>query len=115
MELKKASDFDQELLNLFDQYVHGDIDRRGFLDRAGKFAVGGVTVVIGGVGFERAGDGALIGVDAGDAGAGLRFEQVGDGDRREDRDDRDDDEEFEEGEGRAARAEAERARRKRNG
>ena len=43
MELKKASDFDQELLNLFDQYVHGDIDRRGFLDRAGKFAVGGVT------------------------------------------------------------------------
>ena len=43
MELKKATDFDQELLNLFDQYVHGDIDRRGFLDRAGKFAVGGVT------------------------------------------------------------------------
>ena len=43
MELKKASDFDQELLNLFDQYVHGDIDRRGFIDRAGKFAVGGMT------------------------------------------------------------------------
>ena len=43
MERKKASDFDQELLNLFDQYVHGDIDRRGFLDRAAKFAVGGVT------------------------------------------------------------------------
>ena len=43
MERKKASDFDQELLNLFDQYVHGGIDRRGFLDRAGKFAVGGVT------------------------------------------------------------------------
>jgi carboxymethylenebutenolidase len=43
MEMKKASDFDQALLNLFDQYVHGDIDRRGFLDRAGKFAVGGVT------------------------------------------------------------------------
>jgi carboxymethylenebutenolidase len=43
MEMKKASDFDQELLNLFDRYVHGDIDRRGFLDRAGKFAVGGVT------------------------------------------------------------------------
>ena len=43
MELKKASEFDQGLLNLFDQYVHGDIDRRGFLDRAGKYAVGGMT------------------------------------------------------------------------
>ncbi|MGE0348977.1 dienelactone hydrolase family protein [Hydrogenophaga sp.] len=38
-----AADFDQELLILFDAYVHGDIDRRGFLDRASKFAVGGVT------------------------------------------------------------------------
>ena len=43
MELKKATDFDQGLLNLFDQYVHGDIDRRGFLDRASKYAVGGMT------------------------------------------------------------------------
>ena len=43
MERKKASDFDQELWNLFDEYVHGDIDRRGFLDRAAKFAVGGMT------------------------------------------------------------------------
>ena len=43
MERKTAKDFDQELLDLFDQYVHGGIDRRGFLDRAGKFAVGGVT------------------------------------------------------------------------
>lgn len=43
MEMRKASEFDQELLNLFDQYVHGDLDRRGFLDRAGKFAVGGMT------------------------------------------------------------------------
>jgi carboxymethylenebutenolidase len=40
---KKASDFPQELLNLLDQYVHGRIDRRGFLDGAQKFAVGGVT------------------------------------------------------------------------
>jgi carboxymethylenebutenolidase len=46
MERKKASDFDQELLNLFDQYVHGGIDRRGFLDRAGKFAVGGMTAAM---------------------------------------------------------------------
>ena len=43
MERKTARDFDQELLDLFDQYVHGGVDRRGFLDRAGKFAVGGVT------------------------------------------------------------------------
>ena len=38
-----AADFDQELLILFDAYVHGDIDRRGFLDKAAKFAVGGLT------------------------------------------------------------------------
>src|SRR5436190_13692032 len=43
MERKKASDYPQELLNLFDQYVHGDIPRREFLDGAQKFAVGGVT------------------------------------------------------------------------
>ena len=43
MERKKASDFPQELLNLFDLYVHGDIQRREFLDGAQKFAVGGVT------------------------------------------------------------------------
>jgi carboxymethylenebutenolidase len=38
-----AADFDQELLILFDAYVHGDLDRRGFLERAQKFAVGGLT------------------------------------------------------------------------
>jgi carboxymethylenebutenolidase len=43
VERKKASDFPQELLNLFDQYVHGGIDRRAFLDGAQKFAIGGVT------------------------------------------------------------------------
>jgi carboxymethylenebutenolidase len=43
MERKKASDFPQELLNLFDLYVHGEINRRAFLDGAQKFAVGGVT------------------------------------------------------------------------
>ncbi len=40
-----AQDFDQELLILFDAYVHGNIDRRGFLDKAQKFAVGGLTAV----------------------------------------------------------------------
>lgn len=40
---RTASDFAPEVLRLFDRYVHGDIDRRGFLDRAAKYAVGGVT------------------------------------------------------------------------
>ena len=40
---KTAQDFDQELLILFDAYVHGSLDRRGFLERAQKFAVGGLT------------------------------------------------------------------------
>jgi carboxymethylenebutenolidase len=43
MERKKASDFPQDLLNLFGGYVHGRISRREFLDGAQKFAVGGVT------------------------------------------------------------------------
>jgi carboxymethylenebutenolidase len=43
MERKKASDYPQELLNLFDYYVHGEISRRQFLDGAAKYAVGGVT------------------------------------------------------------------------
>lgn len=43
MPLKTAQDFDQDLLILFDAYVHGTIDRRGFLERAQKFAVGGLT------------------------------------------------------------------------
>jgi carboxymethylenebutenolidase len=46
MERKKASDFPQELLNLFDGYVHGGISRREFLDGAQKFAVGGVTAAM---------------------------------------------------------------------
>jgi carboxymethylenebutenolidase len=41
-----AHDFDQELLILFDAYVHGGIDRRAFLDKAAKFAVGGVTAAM---------------------------------------------------------------------
>src|SRR6476661_3833058 len=46
MERKTAHDFDQELLILFDAYVHGGIDRRTFLDRAAKYAVGGVTAAM---------------------------------------------------------------------
>lgn len=43
MERKKASDFDPQLLSLFQRYVHGGISRREFLDGAAKFAVGGLT------------------------------------------------------------------------
>jgi carboxymethylenebutenolidase len=44
--MKTANDFDPELLILFDAYVHGAIDRRGFLDRAGRFAASGVTAAM---------------------------------------------------------------------
>ena len=43
MERKKASDFPPEVMQLFDGYVHGNMSRRDFLDRAAKFAVGGVS------------------------------------------------------------------------
>lgn len=43
MDRKKASDFDQELLDLYDDFAHGRIERRDFLQRAAKFAVAGVT------------------------------------------------------------------------
>ncbi|HEU4936163.1 MAG TPA: dienelactone hydrolase family protein [Vicinamibacterales bacterium] len=46
MERKTAHDFDQELLILFDAYVHGAIDRRGFLDKAAKYTVGGMTAAM---------------------------------------------------------------------
>jgi carboxymethylenebutenolidase len=44
MERKKASDYPQELLDLFHEYQHGEITRRDFFDRARRFAVGGLTV-----------------------------------------------------------------------
>jgi carboxymethylenebutenolidase len=43
MERRKASEFPQEVMDLFDGYVHGRITRREFLDRAARYAVGGVT------------------------------------------------------------------------
>jgi carboxymethylenebutenolidase len=43
MERKKASDFPQEVLNLYDGVVHGTMTRREFLDEAAKYAVGGFT------------------------------------------------------------------------
>ncbi|MCB1756585.1 MAG: dienelactone hydrolase family protein [Gammaproteobacteria bacterium] len=43
MDRKKASDFDQRLLDLYDDYAHGRIDRRGFMKLAVKFTAAGLT------------------------------------------------------------------------
>ncbi|MBI4189314.1 MAG: dienelactone hydrolase family protein [Betaproteobacteria bacterium] len=43
MERKKASDFPPEVMQLFNGYVHGNMSRRDFLDRAARFALGGVS------------------------------------------------------------------------
>ncbi len=43
MERKNAGDFDQELLDLYDQYAHSGMGRRAFMEKASKYAVGGVT------------------------------------------------------------------------
>ena len=43
MEPKNPKEFDQGVYDLFDKYVHGDIDRRAFVDRAGKFGIAGMT------------------------------------------------------------------------
>jgi carboxymethylenebutenolidase len=40
-----AKDFHPEILELYDFYVHGRITKREFLDRASKFAVGGLTAM----------------------------------------------------------------------
>src|SRR2546421_11190896 len=45
MERNKASDYPQEVLDLFHEYQHGDMSRRDFIDRLGKYAVGGVTAM----------------------------------------------------------------------
>ena len=39
-------DFDAEVMQLFDQYVHGRIDRRGFLDGASRFATSAVSAAM---------------------------------------------------------------------
>jgi len=44
MERKTADEYPQELLDLFHEYQHGDMDRRTFMNSIGKFAVGGLTV-----------------------------------------------------------------------
>lgn len=43
MTRKTAKDFDPQVLKLFDDYVHGRLSRRGFLENAGRFLVAGAT------------------------------------------------------------------------
>jgi len=43
MERLTARDFDPAVLKLFDQYVHGQLSRRGFLDGAARYATAGTT------------------------------------------------------------------------
>jgi carboxymethylenebutenolidase len=42
-----AADFHPEVMKLFDQYVHGAIDRRGFLDKSSRYAAAGGTTAAG--------------------------------------------------------------------
>ena len=44
MKFKKPSDFPRKPLDLFSEYRHGHIDRRSFLDAAGRLAGGGLAV-----------------------------------------------------------------------
>jgi len=46
MTRKTAADFDPEVLRWFDRYVHGDVDRREFLNGVARYAVGGVTAAM---------------------------------------------------------------------
>jgi carboxymethylenebutenolidase len=46
MQRKTAADFHPEVLRWFDKYVHGDVDRRGFLNGVARYAAGGVTATM---------------------------------------------------------------------
>ena len=43
MTRKQAQDFHPEASKLFDQYLHGQLSRRGFLQQAGRYAAAGVS------------------------------------------------------------------------
>ena len=40
-----TTQLDPQVWKLFDQFVHGDIDRRSFVDRAARYCTGGMTAV----------------------------------------------------------------------
>ena len=44
MERKQAHEFDPRVLQLYDDFAHGRIDRREYIKRIAAFAVGGLTV-----------------------------------------------------------------------
>ncbi|MFN2501605.1 MAG: dienelactone hydrolase family protein [Pyrinomonadaceae bacterium] len=44
MERKTADEYPQELLDLFHEYQHGDMDRRSFMNHIARFGMGGLTV-----------------------------------------------------------------------
>jgi carboxymethylenebutenolidase len=44
MENIKKEDLDQEIFDMYDYYVHGKMDRREFVNKLSKYAVGGLTV-----------------------------------------------------------------------
>ena len=44
MNRKEANEFDQEVLDLYDEYAHGRMNRRDYMRRLSAFAVGGLTV-----------------------------------------------------------------------
>jgi carboxymethylenebutenolidase len=43
MDRPSLPELEQEIWNLFDRYEHGDIDRRGFFERAARLLTGGLT------------------------------------------------------------------------
>ncbi len=45
MERKPAADYDQPLLDLYDEYAHSSMSRRTFLDRAAAMTVAGVSAL----------------------------------------------------------------------
>ena len=40
----KKEDLDQEVFNIYDEYVHSKIDRREFVNKLSSYAIGGLTV-----------------------------------------------------------------------
>jgi carboxymethylenebutenolidase len=43
MERSKPAEYPQEVFDLFDKFVHGDVSRREFIDRSAKLTVGGLS------------------------------------------------------------------------
>lgn len=42
-ESKNINEFPREIVGLFDKFVHGDIDRRGFIEGAGKYSISAIA------------------------------------------------------------------------